>query len=267
MAPIPEAVALELLRRGELDIEGRLVDASNTTLRANICLDGLTARCVYKPIRGERPLWDFPDGTLAGREVATYLVSAASGWDCVPPTVLREVGPFGPGMCQLWIDEPEDAEPLLGFVPVTDVPAGWHRIMRARDNDGDAYVLAHADDERLARLAVLDAVVNNGDRKGGHILSTVDGHVYGVDHGVCFSVDPKLRTILWGWLGEPLPGEAVEVLGKLRAELFGSLGAALAEHLTVAEVEEAGARIDRLTRAGRYPSPNDDWPAVPWPPV
>jgi uncharacterized repeat protein (TIGR03843 family) len=258
---------LELLRRGEMELEGRLVDASNTTLRAWVSLDGVDARCVYKPIEGERPLWDFPDGTLAGREVSAYLLSDATGWSCVPPTVLREQGPLGPGACQLWIDEPEDAEPLLGFVPRRRVPFGWHRIMSANDSTGRPYVLAHADDPRLARLVVFDAVVNNADRKGGHILSTVDGEIYGVDHGVCFNVEDKLRTVLWGWVDDPLPTEALEVLGKLRADLSGALGAALCEHLTAAEVAKVGARIHRLLHNGCFPPPNEDWPAVPWPPI
>jgi uncharacterized repeat protein (TIGR03843 family) len=265
-APLPEAEALELLRHGEMELEGRLIEASNTTLRAVITCGGVSARCVYKPIRGERPLWDFPDGTLAGREVSAYLVAAATGWSCVPPTILRD-GPLGPGACQLWIDEPEDGEPLLGFVPRGEIPRGWHRILSAHDEDGTPYVLVHADDPRLSRLAVFDAVVNNGDRKGGHVLSTGEGHVYGVDHGVCFNVDNKLRTVLWGWVDESLPAEAVEVLGKLRAELSGGLGAALAEHLTMAEVARTGTRIDRLVAAGRFPAPSDGWPAVPWPPV
>jgi uncharacterized repeat protein (TIGR03843 family) len=185
----------------------------------------------------------------------------------VPPTVLREHGPLGPGACQLWIDEPEESEPLLGFVAPDEVPDGWHRIMRAHDSDGSPYVLAHADDPHLSRLAVFDAVVNNADRKGGHILSTVDGGVRGVDHGVCFNVEPKLRTVLWGWIDDPLPGEAVEVLSKLRAELLGELGNTLGEHLTVTEVDQIGARIDALLTSGRFPAPSDDWPAVPWPPV
>jgi len=267
MATLATADALDLLRRGELDIEGRLVDASNTTLRAVITCDDVSARCVYKPVRGERPLWDFPDGTLAGREVSAYLLSRATGWDCVPPTVLRD-GPLGPGACQLWIDEPDEGvQALLGFVPADGVPAGWYGIMAAEDSDGTPYVLAHADDPRLSHLAVFDAVVNNADRKGGHILSTVDGEVRGVDHGVCFNVEPKLRTVLWGWIDEPLPAEAFEVLGKVRAELFGALGTALATHLTAAEVAETGARIDALVASGRFPAPSDDWPAVPWPPV
>ncbi len=258
--------ALELLRRGEMELEGRLADASNTTLRAYISLDGVQARCVYKPVRGERPLWDFPDGTLAGREVSAYLLAEATGWECIPPTVLRD-GPLGPGACQLWIDESDDIEPLLGFVPRRRIPTGWHRIMSARDGDGRAYVLAHADDPRLARLAVLDAVINNADRKGGHVLSTLDGKVYGVDHGVCFNVDDKLRTVLWGWVGQPLPEEAVEVLAGLRVQLATDLGEALAEHLTRAEVARIGLRVDRLLATPCFPSPSEDWPAVPWPPI
>jgi uncharacterized repeat protein (TIGR03843 family) len=264
--PLPEADALELLRAGTLELEGRLVEASNTTLRARISLDGVSARCVYKPVRGERPLWDFPDGTLAGREVSAYLLATATGWACVPPTVLRN-GPLGPGACQLWIDEPDDAEQLLGFVPAEGVPDGWYPILSARDGDGTPYVLAHADDPRLSRLAVFDVVANNADRKGGHVLSTVDGHVYGVDHGVCFHVENKLRTVLWGWLDEPLPQDAVEVLGKLRAELSGGLGTQLAEHLTRAEVAQVRTRVEVLLAERRFPAPSGDWPAVPWPPV
>jgi uncharacterized repeat protein (TIGR03843 family) len=277
---VDEKDALELLRHGSLDIEGRLVDASNTTLRAVVTLDGVQARCVYKPIRGERPLWDFPDGTLAGREVSAYLVGAATGWSPVPPTVLREEGPLGPGACQLWIDvagsvdeaaedvaDLDDAEQILGFVPVGHVPFGWRRIAQAEDEDGRPYVLAHADDERLARLAAFDVVINNADRKGGHILLTPAGAVYGVDHGVSFHVETKLRTILWGWIGEGLPTEVTEVLERLRADLGGDLGAALHEHLTTREVRQVGRRLDRLLQNGCYPEPSRDWPAVPWPPM
>lgn len=295
--------ALDLLAHGLLDIEGRLVDASNTTLRAIITLDGATARCVYKPVRGERPLWDFPDGTLAGREVSAYLVGAATGWSPVPPTVLRD-GPLGPGACQLWIDDaansaddgeptgddpaddpaadavtgaddgPVALEPLLGFAPAKHVPHGWHRVAAAEDETGRPYVLAHADDPRLRRLAAFDVVINNADRKGAHILLApgmradgADAHVYGVDHGVCFNVENKLRTVLWGWVDEPLPDDVVEVLRKLRADLRGTLGEALAGHLTAAEVAATVRRTDRLLAAGRHPGPSGRWPAVPWPPM
>jgi uncharacterized repeat protein (TIGR03843 family) len=285
MASLDTADALELLRHGTLDIEGRLADASNTTLRAVITLNDMTARCVYKPVRGERPLWDFPDGTLAGREVGAYLVGAATGWDPVPPTVLRD-GPLGPGACQLWIETAASGEPgepgetgepgeldaddapgpLLGFVPSRQVPKGWHRIASGRDDAGRPYVLAHADDPRLARMAAFDAVINNADRKGGHVLQAGD-HVYGVDHGVCFHVEPKLRTVLWGFIDAPLADDVTEVLRKLRADLDGTIGEALLEHLTVAEVVEVAARVGRLLAAGCYPAPSGDWPAVPWPPI
>ncbi|GAA2602113.1 SCO1664 family protein [Winogradskya consettensis] len=263
---LAEDDALQLLSRGTMELEGRLVDASNTTLRAEITLDGLTRRCVYKPVQGERPLWDFPDGTLAGREVSAFLVSQASGWGIVPPTILRD-GPMGTGACQLWIDEPEDAQTLIGFVPAYDVPQGWFPVANARDEDGDAYALAHADDPRLNRLAVLDAVINNADRKGGHVLYATDGRIHGVDHGISFHVENKLRTVLWGWTGKPIPAESIEVLKQLAEALDGTLGEQLEEHLTITEVQQTRVRVRRLLRKGRFPSPPQDWPAVPWPPV
>jgi uncharacterized repeat protein (TIGR03843 family) len=230
--------ALRLLRDGELDVEGRLVNASNATLYCSVSLDAVTATCVYKPVAGERPLWDFPDGTLAAREVAAYLVSAATGWDVVPPTVMRD-GPYGVGMCQLWIDVEDSV---------------------------DLAALARSDIPPLRRMAVFDAVVNNADRKGGHLLPVPDGHVYGVDHGVCFSVEDKLRTLLWRWRGKRLTEEAVDVLSALRAFLEGDLGATLAGLLSPDEVWATAARVDRLLSTGRHPLPSDEWPAVPWPP-
>jgi len=256
---------LRLLNDGAMEIEGRLVEASNVTLRAVLSLDGSSARCVYKPIRGERPLWDFPDGSLAAREVAAYLVSEATGWGVVPPTILRD-GPLGEGACQLWIDA-ADAEPAVDFVPVDELPAGWLAVARARDETGKPYVLAHADDATLARFALFDAVVNNADRKGGHVLRTPDGQLRGVDHGVCFHVEDKLRTVLWGWIGRPLADDDRDVLGALRVALGGELGAALRELISADELAATAARIDRLLAAGVFPEPVADWPAVPWPPL
>jgi hypothetical protein len=229
---------LRLLREGDLSVEGRLVDASNATLYCAATLHGVSAAVVYKPVRGERPLWDFPDGTLAGREVGAYLVSQATGWDVVPPTVLRE-GPFGPGMCQLWVDVDEEV---------------------------DLAALARSEHPDLQRMAVFDAVVNNADRKGGHLLPRPDGRVQGVDHGICFSAEDKLRTLLWQWRGRPLPAEAVDVLSSVRAQLEGPLGDALHELLTVTEVDATRARVDRLLTRRRFPEPSPDWPAIPWPP-
>jgi hypothetical protein len=227
-----------VLTEGELAIEGRLIDASNTTLYASTTLGAISLTCVYKPIAGERPLWDFPDGTLAGREVGAYLVSEATGWDVVPLTVMRD-GPLGPGMCQLWIDIDEDA---------------------------DVLALLHSDHPGLRRLAIFDAVVNNADRKGGHLLPTPGDHVYGVDHGVCFSTDDKLRTVLWQWRGTPLPDDALDTLAALRTDLAGDLGGQLRELLTTREVSATRRRVDRLLRERCFPQPGDGWPAVPWPP-
>jgi hypothetical protein len=237
---ISVAEALELLRAGELSVEGRVVDASNATFYCAVSADGRSAACVYKPVAGERPLWDFPDGTLAEREVAAYEVSAASGWDVVPPTVYRD-GPAGPGMVQLWIDADESIDIA--------------RFMRRRDL------------ERLREIAVFDAVVNNADRKGGHLLPTPSGHVYGVDHGVTFNVEDKLRTVLWQWAGARLPGPVGEVLTRLRVELDGALGERLGELLTRREVRQTRLRIDRLLATRRHPEPSGDWPPVPWPPI
>lgn len=263
---LPDDLALALVRDGVLELEGRLVDASNTTLRGIVTLDGVRARCVYKPVRGERPLWDFPDGTLAGREVAAYQVSVAGGWNVVPPTVLRD-GPLGVGACQLWIDEPPGAEPMLGFVPARELPTGWLSVAPARDETGQPFALAHADDARLARLVLFDAVANNADRKGGHVLSDGEGRLYGVDHGVCFHVEDKLRTVLWGWSGKPLPAEAPPLLTRLRSALRGPLRAVLAPHISPAEVAALARRVDRLLATGCFPEPVHDWPALPWPPI
>ncbi|MEV7321018.1 SCO1664 family protein [Streptomyces sp. NPDC093970] len=264
--PPRSVTAAELLARGELKVRGRIRDASNAALFCTVAYDGEEVSCVYKPVAGERPLWDFPDGTLAQREVAAYEVSAATGWDLVPPTVLRD-GPYGEGMCQLWIDvDPESAD-LLALVDAEEPEPGWKAIGFAEVGEGKTALLVHADDERLRRLAVLDAVINNADRKGGHLLPTADGRLYGIDHGVTFNADNKLRTLLWGWAGETLTAEAVETLQGLRAALGGALGARLAELITPVELEATRARVGALLATGRHPEPSGEWPAIPWPPV
>ncbi|WP_405015340.1 SCO1664 family protein [Kitasatospora sp. NBC_01539] len=258
--------ALALLREGRLAVHGRLTDASNAVLYCTVALDGVTAPCVYKPVAGERPLWDFPDGTLAGREAAAYEVSAATGWALVPPTVLRD-GPHGPGMVQLWVEPDPDAPELLDLQD-PDAPApGWLPIVRAEIEDGRTALLVHRDDDRLRRLAVLDAVLNNADRKGGHWIPAADGRIYGIDHGVTFNTDGKLRTLLWGWAGQPLTAEAREVLGRLAADLDGPLGGRLAPHLTPAELDAARHRTAALLRTGSHPLPSAQWPSIPWPPL
>jgi uncharacterized repeat protein (TIGR03843 family) len=268
------AGVLELLKRGELTVRGRLRDASNATLYCTVELDGTAATCVYKPVAGERPLWDFPDGTLAEREQAAREVSVATGWHLVPPTVLRESGPHGPGMCQLWIDPPEpptEIPELLALHEGDDpqgIGPGWLPIAPARLNEGTTGWLVHADDGRLRRLAVLDVVLNNADRKGGHLLPAPDGRLHAIDHGVTFAVEDKLRTLLWGWAGQPLPEEALRVLRQLSANLDGGpLGGRLAELLTAEEVAATRARVAGLLDTARHPEPSGEWPSIPWPPV
>ncbi|MEU8032928.1 SCO1664 family protein [Streptomyces sp. NPDC049099] len=260
-----DAAAAELLAGGELTVRGRIREASNAALFCSVALDGREANCIYKPVAGERPLWDFPDGTLAGREVAAYEISEATGWGLVPPTVLRD-GPYGEGMCQLWIDVQADAE-LLALVDAEEPEPGWKAIGLAEVGEGRTALLVHADDERLRRLAVLDAVINNADRKGGHLLPTPDGRLYGIDHGVTFNRENKLRTLLWGWAGEPLTAEAVDVLEGLRETLGGPLGERLTGLITPAEIDATRARVDALLTTGVHPEPGGEWPAIPWPPV
>ncbi|MGW6509553.1 SCO1664 family protein [Streptomyces niveus] len=276
--PAPERIpprrmsvtALELITKGELTVRGRIREASNAVLHCAVSYEGEEALCVYKPVAGEQPLWDFPDGTLAQREVAAYEISEATGWGLVPPTVLRD-GPYGEGMCQLWIeaDDSDTAPQLLALVEEEEPADGWKAIGLAEVGEGRTALLVHADDPRLRRLAVLDAVINNGDRKGGHLLPETGGRLYAIDHGVTFNVDDKLRTLLWGWAGEPLPAEAVTVLDRLAGELAEGtpLATRLAELITPAETDAVRTRVQELRRTGLHPKPSGQWPAIPWPPV
>ncbi|MGW6977261.1 SCO1664 family protein [Streptomyces sp. NPDC054952] len=259
----------ELLTRGELTVRARIAEASNAVLYCTVTHEGESVDCVYKPIKGERPLWDFPDGNLAQRERAAYLVSEATGWGLVPTTVLRD-GPYGEGMVQHWIDagEPPKAE-LLALVEGEEAGEGWKPVAFAEVGEGRTALLVHADDPRLRRLSVLDAVINNGDRKGGHLLPAPDGRLYGIDHGVTFHTEDKLRTLLWGWAGESLTDEARSALASLADQLAdgGPLATRLAELITAVELDAVRARVAHLVRTGTHPKPSGQWPAIPWPPV
>ncbi|MEZ0239476.1 MAG: SCO1664 family protein [Chloroflexota bacterium] len=244
---LDRATTLEVLRSGELEVVGRIVESTNNALFVRLtrpCPDpepAVVIEAIHKPTLGERPLDDFPDGTLAQREVAAWLVSEAMGWDLVPPTILRD-GPFGNGMLQAYVDI---------------------------DDEVDVWTMVIEDDPRLRRMATFDAAVNNTDRKGGHILP-VDGgrHLYGVDHGVTFSVVPKLRTVLWGWRGQPFGDDELAGLRRLREALAadGGLADELRGLLSGAEIRALARRVDGLLTAGRFPYPSPTWPAVPWPP-
>lgn len=235
---------LDFLHSGEITVIGRLRQASNATLLCTIDSSERQAHCVYKPVMGERPLWDFPDGTLAGRELASYEVSAATGWGLIPPTVLRD-GPLGTGMVQLWMDG---------------------------DDEVDLLDLVNCRGAQLRRVAVLDAVINNSDRKGSHLIPMpgtepiTRRQVYAIDHGVSFGAEGKLRTVLWHWAGEPLSADALTVLESLCSALEGDLGECLAEHLTLTEVRCTTRRVEQMLRSGIHPLPSEDWPSIPYPP-
>jgi uncharacterized repeat protein (TIGR03843 family) len=245
---------------GDLELTGRITTASNATFLAQL---GDVA-VVYKPIAGERPLWDFPDGDLADREVAAYLVSEAFGWDLVPRTWLRD-GPLGVGMVQLWC-EPDPEQDAVDLVPADEVPGeGWRHVFDGSDELDQPVSLIHEDSPALRRMAVFDVVVNNADRKGAHILEMSDGHRHGVDHGLTFHEEHKLRTVLWGWLDEPLDSEELAGIDRVLSLLGGQLGKDLAPLLTPREIRAFAGRCGRLLSDGRFPAPHGDMPAVPWP--
>lgn len=259
----------ELFHSGEMTVIGRISTASNVTLVCDIPANDDPVRVVYKPVRGERPLWDFPDGTLAGREVASYVISDALGWGVIPETILRD-GPYGPGMVQRWITaadnhtEQGNRLDLVDLVPLGAVPAGFCEVLRAVDPAGNEVSLIHADDPRLQRMAVLDVLLNNADRKGGHALEGEDGQVYGVDHGICLHSEHKLRTVLWGWAGRPVCDGLLADIKTFVKALPGEIADRLAPHITDAEIEALGERAQDLVDDPTMPGPRTSRP-IPWP--
>jgi len=227
----------KLLLHGELKVTGRLVDASNATLYATVAKDVDEMVCIYKPIAGERPLWDFADGSLAHREYAAYLVSERLNFNCVPLTILRD-GPFGFGMVQEWINIDESIDLATFFS--TDHP-------------------------QLRSMALFDAIINNTDRKIGHLLPINRDEVLGCDHGVTFHPEDKLRTVLWQWADEAFTEEEISTLKKAQKALQGEFAIELAPYLTQEEIEMSLKRVESLLLSGKFPLPNPNWPAVPWP--
>jgi hypothetical protein len=224
----------QVITEGELDVEGRFIDASNATLFAVAKLGNQEAKVIYKPVAGERPLWDFPDGNLAQRERAAYLLSEGLGLHLVPFTILRD-GPFGVGSVQEWIEMEEDF---------------------------DVVAFASADTQELRKMVLLDAIINNTDRKYGHILVDLNGRIFGCDHGVTFHADPKLRTVLWQWAGEEFTAEEISVLQK-SIEIAESI---LSDLITKEEIQALNERSTEMIHAGAFPYPSEEWPAIPWPP-
>jgi hypothetical protein len=228
----------QILLLGEMKVAGRLVDASNATLLTEIELDGEVIQAIYKPISGERPLWDFQSGQLAYRERAAYLISEAMGFHFVPMTILRD-GPFGVGATQLWIEIDSEVDLALYF---------------------------RQDTRELRQVALFDAVINNTDRKIGHLIPDKNGALYICDHGVTFHEEDKLRTVLWQFSGEELDSDEVNRLSALSAKIGSEETGELEELLSENEIAALQFRIGRLLESGVFPAPNPEWPAVPWPP-
>ena len=226
----------EAIKSANLIVIGRLVDASNATLQATLENTDPVMKVIYKPVLGEKPLWDFADGNLANREYAAYLLSELANFNLVPTTVLRE-GPFGSGMVQEWIEIDEEL---------------------------DVVDFGQSNDPQLRKLALFDAIINNTDRKFGHLLVDQDGKLRGCDHGVCFHQENKLRTVLWQFAGEQFTAEEIELLNKVNKL---DLDSSFAELLTSAEISALSGRIANLLAVRQFPFPSDEWPAIPWPPV
>ncbi len=237
MATDDRLIRHDALRTGEIRVTGRLVDASNATLFAQVTSGEAEIACIYKPVAGERPLWDFPDGTLAAREYAAYVISEEAGFHVVPFTIMRD-GPFGVGMVQEWIDLDESID-LMDFFS--------------------------SDHPQLRAMCLFDAVINNTDRKIGHLLPVNNEIVLGCDHGVTFHVEDKLRTVLWQWSQSPLTSEEIQTLEKLLLAIKTHLASELTELITSEEISALEMRIHRLIQTRVFPAPSQEWPAVPWP--
>lgn len=245
---------------GTLSLVGRLVQASNATFLAE---DEEGTRFLYKPIDGEAPLRDFPDRTLARREVAAWLLSEAAGFALVPPTHWVADGPFGQGSAQLWIEGSQTD--LVDLVAAEEVPEDWFGIVVGVDEDERPVALVHADEPALRRLALFDIIANNADRKGAHIIHSIEAgeeHVHGVDHGLTFHAQDKLRTVLWGWSGQTLTEDELELVHHAAESVE-----VLERWLDETEIIATRLRAERLLAAGEFPSPGDRWPVIPWPPL
>lgn len=235
---IGPAEADELLRSGELDVLGRMPWSSNQTFLAKVERGDVEALVIYKPRRGERPLWDFPTGSLCLRELASFEVSEALGWAIVPLTVLRD-GPLGSGMVQLFVEH---------------------------DPEQHFFTLREAFPARFRQFALFDVVTNNADRKSGHCLRAPDDHIWGIDHGLSFHAAVKLRTVIWDYEGEPIGEADLDALTRLAAALESDVGPSLARLLSPIEIDATARRLEWLLTRRVFPQPLSEYP-YPWPMV
>lgn len=233
---------LTALKQGVLAVQGEFLWGSNYTFLVQVEHEGIKMGAVYKPAKGERPLWDFPAATLAHREVAAYLVSEALGWKLVPPTVYREKGPVGPGSVQLFIEH---------------------------DPEYHYFNFEEKDRQRLRPVVLFDILINNADRKGSHILVDAEERLWLIDHGICFHVEDKLRTVIWDFAGEHLPENLCEDISKFVKQMREPswYTETLKEHISKEEFQALIGRADRLLAVGHFPDPHASRRFQPWPPL
>jgi uncharacterized repeat protein (TIGR03843 family) len=237
---------LEILKKGTLTVQGEFMWGSNYTFLAKVELEGQSLVAVYKPSRGERPLWDFPTASLARREAAAFIVSELLGWNLVPETVYRENAALGPGSLQLFIDH---------------------------DPDYHYFNFSHEDRQRLRPAVIFDLLINNADRKGSHVLKDAQGHLWLIDHGVCFHSEDKLRSVIWDFVGEPIPDELCSDVIRFTQKLRSMDGHPddpfnqLRDYLSRREIRALGNRADALVSNGHFPRPDPYRRPFPWPQI
>jgi len=237
---------LAILRGGKLDMQGEFLWGSNYTFLLQVERNGDVFKAVYKPTRGERPLWDFPPASLAKREVAAYLVSQALGWRLVPPTVYRRNAPIGPGSLQYYVEH---------------------------DPEYHYFTFSENDRQRLRPVVAFDLLVNNADRKGSHVMVDAGGNLWLIDHGICFHIEDKLRTVLWDFAGETIPADLLRDVEAFRLKLSPEgeapteLAAGLGRYLNMGEITALARRAERLVNSGCFPNPNPNRRPYPWPPI
>ncbi|MCU0489875.1 MAG: SCO1664 family protein [Anaerolineales bacterium] len=240
--PNPDEAVLHALEKGKLTLVGEFLWGSNYTFSVQIEHEDLSFQGVYKPTRGERPLWDFPRASLARREVAAYLVSEALNWRLVPPTVYRQQAPIGPGSLQLFVEH---------------------------DPEYHYFNFKEADRQRLRPVALFDLLINNADRKGSHVLLDPNDHLWLIDHGLCFHREDKLRTVIWDFAGEAIPETLCVSLTHITETLKpgSDLFIELRRYINGGEINALAERARRLIQTGTYPDPNLNRRPYPWPPV
>ncbi len=233
---------LTALQKGEMALQGQFLQGSNYTFLAELKYEGKAIKVVYKPTRGEAPLWDFPTGTLAKREVVAYWISEALGWGLIPPTVYRREGPLGPGSVQQYVEH---------------------------DSSYHYFSFQEKDRQRLRPVILFDYISNNADRKGSHVLFDEDSHLWLIDHGLCFHSEEKLRTVIWDFAGQNIPESLMADLNCLYQQLRpdSDLHRRVTQYLKNSEVEALRSRIKKLTDEGCFPMPPTDRRVYPWPPV